>query len=99
MKELATPRPWHLTNAGVTVKANDVYICDCNSAWVEVEENLANAELIVKCVNTHDQLVEALEIISKIAYDVPWGKYDEFNLQSLWLAIEQARAALKSAKQ
>jgi hypothetical protein len=26
-----------------------------------VEENLANAELIVKCVNTHDQLVEALE--------------------------------------
>jgi translation initiation factor RLI1 len=96
MKELATPRPWHLTNAGVTVKANDVYICDCNSAWVEVEENLANAELIVKCVNTHDQLVVALEEIMRLSSMVHLSVDAEDLLDS---AYDIAKAALKSVKQ
>jgi hypothetical protein len=99
MKDLATPRPW--ANPEKCPCGDPV----CNRYTLsDVVNNSGllwrkDAELIVRCVNTHDQLVEALEIISKIAYDVPWGKYDEFNLQSLWLAIEQARAALKSAKQ
>jgi hypothetical protein len=96
MKDLATPRPWHLTNFGVTVKANDVYICDCNSAWVEMEENLANAELIVKCVNTHDQLVVALEEIMRISSMVYHSVDAEDLLDS---AYDIAKAALKSAKQ
>jgi hypothetical protein len=68
-----------------------------------MEENLANAELIVKCVNTHDQLVDALEkalpelneTLAVVGHDPSVG-IDNSNLIA---TIEAVEAALKSAKQ
>lgn len=36
-------------------------ICDCMGATDNDDENLANAAYIVKCVNAHDQLIDAYD--------------------------------------
>ena len=53
----ATPRPWQ--NKGLAIK-------DLQENWIADLHSMANAELIVRAVNCHDELVEALEsLISK----------------------------------
>lgn len=57
------------------------------------EESFANAALIVKCVNSHDKLVKALEDMLKASEKI--SIYDSF-----WLLdeVQQAREALAAAK-
>jgi hypothetical protein len=71
MSDYATPRPWKITDTDgdLYISAPNVTIADCTS-WSantgqpncpESDESHANAELIVRAVNSHDALVEALE--------------------------------------
>jgi hypothetical protein len=96
MKDLATPRPW--ANPEKCPCGDPV----CNRYTLsDVVNNSGllwrkDAELIVRCVNTHDQLVEALEAFTVAYFDAPseWIPTEEINN-----ALDKAFAALKSAKQ
>lgn len=61
-----TPRPWHQDWTDITDEAG-AYICDCESPetapLASYQEQVANAVLIVHCVNTYPVLLEALEAI------------------------------------
>jgi hypothetical protein len=62
----ATPRPWKV-NSGVNIESvNDKLVCHTRVDYdLKVSEQEANAELIVKAVNMHDELVEILCNITK----------------------------------
>lgn len=81
-KQGHTPTPWHWHNAGnisIIFKKN-THIVDCGTA--------ANATFIVKAVNCHDELVEAL----KIALDIIDGKIEH----NVW-ADNKIQQAVKKA--
>jgi hypothetical protein len=101
MKELA-PRPWKLD---YEIEAGGIsYIIDATGHGVAslydntlhgkpVMDSQSNAELIVRAVNTHDQLVEALEEALEAVEELN-GEF-----QSGWdETIEKIEAALKKAK-
>jgi hypothetical protein len=104
MKELA-PRPWKLD---YEIEAGGIsYIIDATGHGVAslydntlhgkpVMDSQSNAELIVRAVNTHDQLVVALEEIMRLSSMVHLSVDAEDLLDS---AYDIAKAALKSAKQ
>ena len=54
----STPRPWQ---RGVAGCCNIVHFAGDDITGVATVRNLANAELVVHCVNTYDALVETLE--------------------------------------
>lgn len=56
MKTQATPRPWELNPSQInTIEHNEINICmTCG------DNAIANAKLIVKAVNCHDELIAAL---------------------------------------
>ena len=57
------------------------------------EENIeANAQFICKCVNNHDELVEACEAVPRILYGL---SLDARQSQVVQRAIDQCRAVLK----
>ena len=64
-----TPIPWKVnTFAGrpnSEVFSNDTLICDCRATNVEMtsEEIEANAEFIVRAVNSHQALLDALKCL------------------------------------
>lgn len=62
IKDQATPRPWH-TGRGLLVPDWCIYDKENNLvlSFEETEEGKANARLIVKVVNCHDELVGALK--------------------------------------
>lgn len=91
-----SPLPWHTKGRTVccTEKGS---IASCLVGRQEMDDGFsltteadaeANAALIVKCVNTHDALVEALAVFVA-CYDADAGLYQ---------AVRQARAALAAAK-
>jgi hypothetical protein len=87
--EVATPRPWqHEQNA---VKAGPVLIA---TASTERDNYAANAALIVRAVNAHDGLVEALRTLAN-------NKLSDHNCGSVELAGKRVRnialAALRAA--
>jgi hypothetical protein len=96
MKELATPRPW--ANPEKCPCGDPV----CNRYTLsDVVNNSGllwrkDAELIVRCVNTHDQLVEALDEIMRLS-SMEYHSVDAEDL--LDSAYDIAKAALKSVKQ
>jgi hypothetical protein len=55
-----TPTPWYATGVHVqsAVKNEDNYVCTAEGS--SPEEAIANADLIVRAVNSHDALVSAL---------------------------------------
>ena len=59
-----TPTPWKV-GASSKVKifrADDLTrVCECDHSQIAFEESESNADHIVRCVNSHDVLVEALE--------------------------------------
>ena len=66
-KDNATPRPWKLNE--YTGEHKDGYtIFDCGG-FLNMDEDKANARLIVKTVNCHDKLVEALKEIGETLKD------------------------------
>lgn len=58
-----TPTPWHVgMKPGPMLYAEDgAQVADLRSPSSLSEESRANAQHIVRCVNSHDALVEALE--------------------------------------
>lgn len=75
MSEKANPRPWVLIEKGemmwpasVLVLGHGIGIRQSDGAFDDIQseaECKANAELIVRAVNAHDDLVAALEEIAK----------------------------------
>ena len=66
-KGQATKRPWHidgfdLTNIIVKHPSGNgwIKVADCHGEF-PIDEQIANAQLIVRAVNSHDELVEALQ--------------------------------------
>ena len=66
-KGQATKRPWHidgfdLTNIIVKHPSGNgwIKVADCHGEF-PIDEQIANAQLIVRAVNSHDELVEALK--------------------------------------
>lgn len=64
MTEKHTPTPWELIDVlgNVTVMAGDIQLL---SYYSPAPVNRANAALIVRAVNSHEQLVSALKLVSK----------------------------------
>ena len=91
-----TPRPWR-THGTVIVSMtgdSDAPLAECNSHWVSAPTCLANATLIVRAVNAHDDLVAAV----KGLIDVIDGAADRFALSILSIEVKKkARAALAKA--
>lgn len=57
-----TPTPWYFSPISCDVWANPGFtICEVYPSGHETEEKKANAEFIVRAVNCHDELVEALQ--------------------------------------
>jgi len=83
-----TPTPWQDTGTNgdgfQVIKDAE----DCLVAYVFPPE--ANAARIVRCVNTHDELVAALERIAAM---------DPMHSQAAYLAKSEARAALAKVTQ
>lgn len=63
------PRPWHRDGFNLTtiiIKENGNYrnLLDCRyDSKTSLEEAISNSSFIVKCVNNHEKLVEALRSI------------------------------------
>lgn len=98
-----TPTPWKVFIEDYSVvimsKEGD-HVCDCNSSYEEDGENKANAELIVKAVNCHDELLaafkEILELMpmraGKVSYGMPaFIKYMEAVQKISESAINKAK--------
>ena len=86
-----TPTPWEVAyldkNGQRVIRAEHIEIATCWHHCVgSIEKEMeANAKLIVRCVNSHDELIDALETILDLSYD------DVFVMKDV------ARAALKKA--
>ena len=86
----ATARPWHV---GVKQAEKIIYTgngwavanCTVYHGTADAEESAANAALIVRAVNAHDAMREALERIAA---------GDPTHTQFAALAISEARAAI-----
>ncbi len=107
----ATPRPWGLSTSECIIDVNGKAIAYVDPYYRSgnMDENEANKALIVRAVNCHDRLVEALRGVSRELNDLhaaiaDQGLADRFVDDSINMisegqtAIEQARAALDAAK-
>lgn len=103
----STPRPWHISEA--VTDYSEVVRGPKDEYVLRVGQNLAekhdNAALIVKAVNSHDELVGALtgllkcrsvDILEESAREYPYGKEDVADIVA---AFDRARAALALAKE
>ena len=100
----ATPRPWKTDAYRICTDAGTL-IAEATGApraenWVDERDiPIANAELIVKCVNSHEMLVEALR---EIVEDVEFSKKHSDDLgrqNTLTFILDGARAALLKAEE
>lgn len=70
MKQQHTPTPWRISEVfgrghkNHIAGADDYQVSDCESYKKSLIEQEANAAFIVKCVNAHDELVEALRDVT-----------------------------------
>ncbi len=73
MESKHTKTPWALRDFEVIGPyMSDKFICDCVGHESNYEENKANAAHIVKCVNSHDELVKVLKSLNA-ALDRYWN--------------------------
>jgi hypothetical protein len=84
----ASKRPWRVADEIFVDDANGVTVCLPNA------ERAANAALIVRCVNSHEALVEALEEMIEEVENEDHEPKD----WSVAVCLKHARAALKVAK-
>ena len=111
-----TPTPWrgHDMETATLVGPDHLSIADCNARNRLVAENRANAALIVRAVNSHAALVEALRALTTAAeaHIKTNGetvlRRDGSQVQTIGMiqadhlivaALAQARAALKQAEE
>lgn len=78
----ATSRPWEAIGRYVCEK-DGLAIADCGSFTKNIEKSKANAELIVRAVNCHEELVEALEQHLKDYSKEQWNQVggDEYQIK------------------
>ena len=65
MNTAHTPTPWDAV--GSFILAGKDIVATCTTATIDAKQGEVNAALIVKCVNMHDELVEALKK-AKLSY-------------------------------
>lgn len=107
MTNQATPRPWSINKTYPNqIEHPEMFgfrgqfkIAECRFSQslvrsADIKEAEANAKLIVKAVNCHDELVEALKDISDLDNHMI-GKYDG---QIQW-AVNRAKQALSKAQE
>jgi len=94
----ATPRPWSILQEGRTWR-----ILDANGDWVLVLHDLLELpdalRVMVRCVNSHDRLVEALRTLvnNPIVSGMSARIRGEANERAVPDAYAAAEAALKEA--
>lgn len=86
-----TPLPWRIGDAGLTVFGPKT---DAPSPKTVAHSNRADAAHIVRCVNSHEALTEALERVVQFMHSALAGTIHDDDLQH-YEAI--ARAALEQA--
>ena len=99
-----TPLPWRLfaENGFVEVRADDVLVAvvnwqGFNDSFRSDDGHLANAEFIVRAVNSHAALVAALEKLMKWIGPPPVDKHSYDSLrEDGWKAAKEALAMVKS---
>lgn len=63
-----TPGPWKLLSPDQVRGHEGEWICSCEGGHHRQSEDADNAQRIVQCVNCHDELLEALEVLL-LAYE------------------------------
>jgi hypothetical protein len=100
-----TKTPWRVERGVIVAGSEDDYVCD-TACYRKSSENEANAAFIVRAVNAHDEMVEALtageaalvEAISRLE-DACTELHDEdYNDPFLNHALETMRVALSKAR-
>lgn len=92
-KTAHTPTPWRIEDDTIKAGKNDTHLFDiyeCPGLGVAAE---ANAAFIVRAVNSHDTLVEALETLVEVCPCQNGCAPDDMTC-----ATQKALAALKLAK-
>jgi hypothetical protein len=95
MTDKATPRPWQVSEVPTLIEAGPMMVAKCHLAPASLTldphgEANANAALIVRAVNAHDGLVEALQEILDYRGGADNALQDEY-------VVERAEAALRAA--
>ena len=83
-----TPTPWSI-KIGNMKKVGTVYLI-ANEKGIDKEESIANSAFIVKAVNSHEKLVEALKFAIEYAieYKYNYGQWFETATEALKQAEE-----------
>lgn len=94
-----TPTPWQSNHDDILASDDP---CDVVAVVVErddFDETLANAEFIVRAVNSHDKLVKALEECKHWHQGDKWRGSDDADQKGAWnrhmAIIDEALAAAK----
>lgn len=94
-----TPTPWRLGEASNEYQS---IVCDDNANgvtfWVANVDARANvAAHIVKCVNLHDELVDALELLIDNISPEAWEALPQYVQEQVMLAFINAKAEASHA--
>lgn len=88
--------PWKLVEDGLGIVAeHNKYISVMSGNWSKGEGE-ANAKFIVKAVNNHDALVEALEALINTAEEMGWASDEKDG--TYFPELEQAKQTLVQAR-
>lgn len=72
-----TPTPWAIVDSTEIISTDEAareefgVIADTNLMGPKTEQQAADTDFIVRCVNAHDELVAALEAVEKAIDDYP----------------------------
>lgn len=105
MKQTHTKTPWAVidfdNSPNCIVQKDNLVIADCCQFHYEKIQNKANARHIVKCVNSHDELVEACEEVLQAHIDLHLELADQENRSCGIRKVDyviKAREALQKVK-
>ena len=91
-----TKRPWH--TSGLTIFARGASanpcIAEVAESFADEAVNLANAEFIIRAVNSHDGLLAACEVAKVLLDEMGWISEDT----EVCELVKQLRAAIAKAK-
>lgn len=82
-----TPIPWRITEASEK-KTREIFGSNGATVAKLTALDIDNAELIVRAVNSHDDLVEALE---NILYNDLIGVVSDEEINSTWESLKKAK--------
>lgn len=96
----ATPRPWRIGQDPIIIESDHadfvaMTLPDPALGWDGTEEDYANARLIVRAVNAHDELVEA----TRAALDALENEPDGIEDHAFHDLATKLRAALAAAEE